>query len=54
MNCCEAMASQDKVVLGVRTFDGDDVPLKAGLAITLQALCLKLCVDWLYQIHRQD
>ena len=41
MNCCEAMASQDKVVLGVRTFDGDDVPFKSRFGNNLTSFVFK-------------
>ena len=41
MNCCEAMVSQDKVVLGVRTFDGDDVPFKSRFGNNLTSFVFK-------------
>ncbi len=40
-NCCEAMINQDKVVLGVRTFDGDDVPFKSRFGNNLTSFVFK-------------
>ena len=40
-NCCEAMIREDKVVLGVRTFDGDDVPFKSRFGNNLTSFVFK-------------
>lgn len=40
--CCEAMIEQDKVVLGVRTFDGDDVPFKSSFGNNLTSFVFKV------------
>ena len=34
-NCCEAMVKNDKVVLGVRRFDGEDVPFKSRFGYSI-------------------
>lgn len=40
-NCCETMLACDKVVLGVRTFDGDDVPFKSRFGNNLTSFVFK-------------
>ena len=40
-NCCETMIREDKVVLGVRTFDGDDVPFKSRFGNNLTSFVFK-------------
>ena len=41
-NCCEAMVKNDKVVLGVRRFDGEDVPFKSRFGNNMTSMVFKV------------